>query len=133
MTDVIVQDQDAAESSLYRRIGGEPAIAAAVDGLYERILADDELASYFSGVDLARLKAHQRAFLASALGGPVQYRGRPLDDGHRHLAITATAYDKVIDHIVGTLESLDVDPAVIDEVTAAVRSLQPQVVSADRP
>ena len=131
MTPATLQDDDAAESSLYVRIGGEGAVAAAVDGFYERIVADDGLSSYFADVDLAHLKAHQRAFIASALGGPERYHGRRLDAAHRRLSVTTAAYSKVVDHLVDTLIALDVDPAVIAAVTDAVSSLQPQVVSSD--
>ena len=130
MTSTVVQDRDAAESSLYVRIGGDAAVAAAVDGLYDRVLADPELTSYFGGADIAHVKAHQRAFIASALGGPQRYQGRPLHEAHRHLRVSSTAYVKVVDHLVNTLTALGVDAAHIDEVTAAVRSLQGQVVTA---
>ena len=35
---------------IFVRIGGHPAVAATVDGLYERILADDTLAPTFAGL-----------------------------------------------------------------------------------
>ena len=128
MTPATLQTNDAAAPSLYVRIGGDGAVDAAVEGLYQRILADPELSHYFTGLDVAHIKAHQRAFIASALGGPERYHGRPLDEAHRHLAITTSEYSKVVDHLVDTLVALDVDEDVITDVTAAVRSLQPQVV-----
>jgi hemoglobin len=131
VTSATLPDHDAAESSLYFRIGGEAAVAAAVDGLYKRIAADRDLSSYFAGIDMAQLKAHQRAFIASAFGGPDRYHGRRLDAAHRELSVTPSAYSRVVDHLVDTLVELEVDAAVIADVTEAVRSLQPQVV-ADR-
>ena len=44
--------------------------------LYRRVLADPELAPWFEGIDLDRLKAHQRSFLAAAFGGPRVFGGR---------------------------------------------------------
>jgi hypothetical protein len=41
-------------TSFYQRIGGEPAVSAAVTALYRVILADDRLTGYFAGVDLDR-------------------------------------------------------------------------------
>ena len=131
MTSAATYDHDAAESSLYFRIGGEAAVAAAVDGLYQRIVADEDLSSYFAGIDIAHLKAHQRTFIASALGGPEPYQGRRLDDAHRRLSVTAEAYSRVVSHLVDTLVALDVDAAAIADVTEAVSSLRPQVVSND--
>jgi len=62
--------------SIYDSIGGAPAIRAAVDDFYARVLADARLAPFFTGTDLHRLKAHQRAFIAAAVGGPEIYAGR---------------------------------------------------------
>jgi hemoglobin len=124
-----IQELTSAEPSLYLRIGGADAVAAAVDGLYDRIVADPGLISYFDGVDMERLKAHQRAFIASALGGPQRYQGRRLDDAHRRLDITPAAFAKVAGHLVDTLVALDVDPPVVAAIADAVGSLRLQVVS----
>ncbi len=127
MTDI--QEHATVEPSLYVRIGGAAAVAAAVDGLYERIVADPDLRAYFDGVDIEGLKAHQRAFISSALGGPQRYHGRRVDDAHRRLDITSAAFAKVADHLVDTLVALDVEPPVVAAVADAVGSLRPQVVT----
>ena len=62
--------------SIYDNMGGAPSVRAAVDDFYARILADARLAPFFTGTDLERLKAHQRAFIAAALGGPQILAGR---------------------------------------------------------
>ncbi len=74
-------------ASLYDDIGGSAAVAVAVDDLYERILADHELAPYFTRVEMRRQKTHMRAFLAAALGGPDIYRGRDMVAAHANLRI----------------------------------------------
>jgi NTE family protein len=56
--------------SIYDSIGGAAAVRAAVDDFYDRVLADPELAPFFDGTDMRRLKAHQRSFVAAAIGGP---------------------------------------------------------------
>jgi hemoglobin len=124
MTTSLLDDQ-----SLYARIGGEPAVAAAVDGLYERILDDPDLASYFGGVGIEQLKAHQRTFVTMALGGPERYAGRRLDDAHRHLEITDTAFAKVVGHLTETLSALGVDSEAISAIAGALAPLAPQIVS----
>ena len=42
--------------SIYERIGGASAVAAAVDDLYARIMRDRVLAPYFERIDLTRQK-----------------------------------------------------------------------------
>jgi hemoglobin len=119
-TDSLVDDH-----SLYARIGGRPAVTAAVDGLYDRILDDPDLAPYFAGVGIDQLEAHQRAFITTALGGPERYAGHPLGDAHRHLRITDTAFAKVVGHLTAVLQALGVDDETITAIIAALAPLQP--------
>ncbi len=115
--------------SIYDSIGGRDAVAAAVDGLYARLLADDQLAPYFSHSDMRRQKAHMRAFLAIALGGPEIYRGRDMTAAHAHLTITDETFDRVVDHVVATLAALGVPGETIAEIGAAVAPLREQIVT----
>ena len=73
--------------SLYQRLGGKAAIGAAVEALYERVLADRQLKKFFRGAEMDRLKNQQKAFFTQALGGPARYRGPDMKQAHEHLAI----------------------------------------------
>jgi len=114
--------------TIYERLGGEVSIDVAVDRFYERVVADPELAPFFGGVDVRRLRAHQKAFLAMALGGPRRYAGRGLAEAHRHLAIDDHHVDLVAGHLAAVLDGLGVAPALVDEVVTAVDGLRGEVV-----
>lgn len=114
--------------SIYEEIGGAPALAAAVEDFYARVLADSELAGYFEGVDLGRLKAHQRSFLAAAIGGSEIYAGRPMKEAHAPLAITQKHFDRVVGHLVDTLTELSVPADIIGEIGSKLIPLQEQIV-----
>jgi hemoglobin len=115
--------------SIYESIGGAPAVRAAVDGLYLRLLADPALAPHFATVDLARLKAHQRAFLDAALGGPQNYAGQDLAAAHAGLDITDADFDGVVAHLVDTLTELGVPAQTIAEIGETLTPLRGAVVS----
>lgn len=51
---------------LLDRIGGDAALEAAVDELYERLIVDESLAVYFDGVPMDKLKQHQFNFMRIA-------------------------------------------------------------------
>ena len=55
--------------SLYERLGGKTAIAAAVEEFYVRVLADPELRPFFAKTNMKWLKTRQAQFLTQALGG----------------------------------------------------------------
>lgn len=69
--------------TIYDRIGGHEAIEVAVDDFYVRVLADDELAGFFAGTNMNRLKGKQVEFFAAALGGPQPYTGAPMKQVHQ--------------------------------------------------
>ncbi|NGN63257.1 group 1 truncated hemoglobin [Streptomyces sp. A7024] len=113
--------------SLYETIGGAPAVGAAVDDFYVRVLADPELAGYFTGVPIDKLKAHQRDFIGAALGGPEAYEGLGMEAAHAKLGITPEHFDRVVGHLAGTLESLGVDAPTIKEIAGALAPLKADI------
>lgn len=55
--------------SLYDRLGGEAAINAVVEGMYQKIFPDPELEDFFRKTDKEKQKDMQRKFLTQAFGG----------------------------------------------------------------
>ena len=109
-------------------------VEALVDEFYERILDDASLAPCFEGIDMARLRAHQRTFIAAAIGGPEQYMGSPLDAAHSRLEISDSMFDRTIHHLRTTLIGLGFDPETIREMSERIGALRDDVVtSADPP
>ena len=49
--------------SVYEKIGGAPAVDAAVDIFYRKVLADDRINEFFDTVDMEGQHAKQKAFL----------------------------------------------------------------------
>jgi hemoglobin len=114
----------------YDRVGGAPTIRAVVDRFYDLVLADGELAGYFTGLDLARIKRHQVLLLSQVLGGPVTYDGRDLADAHRHLRVSGAHYDRVGQYLTGLLWKSDVDTDIIFRVADTLAAVRPQIVAA---
>jgi hemoglobin len=118
--------------SHYDRLGGAEAIRAAVDKLYLRILRDDRLAPYFSGVDVARVKRHQVLLLCALLGGPQTYDGRSLYEAHRGLGITPADYDRVVDHLEDVLVAAGAPEGTLVAVSDALVGAKPEIVEVPR-
>jgi hemoglobin len=118
--------------SVYERIGGAPAVNAAVDRFYERVLADPMLAPFFKNVSMQRLKAHQFAFLSQALGGPQEYSGAAIARAHVGMRIEQHHFDAVTVHLAETLRELGIGEDIISEVAAAVAPLAGEIVNAPK-
>lgn len=116
--------------SIYDGIGGSAAVHAAVDDFYSRVLADPQLAPFFASTDLQRLKAHQRSFIAAAIGGPEVFSGRDMKTAHAGLGITSADFDAVTGHLVDTLTGLGVPADTIGQIGAAIAPLRADIVTA---
>jgi truncated hemoglobin YjbI len=115
--------------SIYDSIGGAPAVRAAVDDFYARVLADPRLAPFFAGTDLHRLKAHQRACLAAAIGGPQVFGGRDMAAAHAGLGIGDGDFDAVVAHLAGTLTGLGVPGDTIGQIAGTLAPLRGDIVT----
>jgi len=121
------------EPSIYERLGGAPAIDAAVEAFYERVLADGALRPFFADTNIQWLKARQKQFFGQALGGPEVYQGRPMKSAHGHLPIEQEHFDRVAEHLIQTLKELGVGFDVIQEVVAVVAPLAIDIVNTQSP
>ena len=106
-------DTTGSSTSLYDTLGGAEPLKLAVDRFYVAVTTDPQLAHYFEGKDVTRIKRHQVLLLSQVLGGPAEYDGRQLGEAHRGLHVTGPDYDRVVEHLIGTLRGLDVDDTVV--------------------
>lgn len=117
--------------SLYERLGGEPAVNAAVDIFYRKMLTDDRVSRFFEGVDMDRQAAKQKAFLTMVFGGPAQYSGKDMYEGHKHLlkmGLDDSHVDAVIENLGATLTELGVANELITEVATLANSVRDDVL-----
>ena len=116
-------------TSLYEAIGGRPAVVAAVDVFFRRLLADPELAPYFPGGVDARHRRYLATFLGEALGGPRRYRGPDIATAHRGLGISDAQFDRTAACLYATLDELGVARHLADRIVAIVAGLRQAVVT----
>ena len=102
--------------SLYDRVGGETGITRLVDSFYQRVLADPELSPFFAHIPMEKLHRMQVEFFSSALGGPLQYSGRPLAHVHQSHGITKDHLRRFTEHLLATLEALNLKPQDIQSI-----------------
>jgi hemoglobin len=122
----------AAEKSVYEQIGGEPAMAAAVEVFYRKVLADDRISHFFEDVDMERQAAKQKAFLTMVTGGPASYSGRDMRAGHAPLVkrgLNDLHFDAVAGHLKETLEELGVPAPLVARVLAIAEGARADVLN----
>jgi hemoglobin len=122
--------------SIFEQIGGEPAMTAAVEIFYRKVLMDDHIAGYFDSVDMDRQMAKQKAFLTMITGGPNVYTGRDMRTAHASMVkngLTDSHFDHVVQHLGDTLTELGVPSELIEQIAGAAESLRADVLNRAAP
>jgi len=118
--------------TLYERLGGEAAVDAAVDIFYQKVLADDRINNFFGNVDIEAQAARQKSFLTMVFGGPNNYTGKNMREGHKHLVergLNDGHVDAVVENLGATLKQLGVADADIQEVADIANSVRDDVLN----
>ena len=121
-------------STLFEKLGGRDAVNAAVDKFYPKVLADERVKDFFEGTDMVKQAGKQKAFLTFAFGGPNNYSGKNMRDGHAHLlekGLNDSHVDAIIELLAGTLREMGVAEDLIAEVGATAESVRDDILSRD--
>ena len=117
--------------SLYTRLGGYDAIAAAVDDLLPRLTSDPQIGIYWRGHSTDSMQRERQMavdFLCAALGGPVVYRGRDMKTAHTGLRISESDWQVFVKHTRAMLDALGVYGKEREDFLAAAASLKGDIV-----
>jgi len=123
------EDKNNSET-LLSKIGGIPALKAAVGEFYDRIMADESLSPFFEDTNMTMIKMHQLKFLEIAftkIPDDLDVAGM-MHDKHARLfdqGLNESHFDSVAGHFVATLEHLQVPQEHIDSAVAIVVPLRP--------
>ncbi|MEO3873765.1 group 1 truncated hemoglobin [Nonomuraea sp. B12E4] len=115
-------------ASYYEQVGAA-TVREVVDQFYAVVLADPDLAPYFTDVDLPRLKRHMVMLLCSVLGGPEVYEGADLADAHRDMGITSEHYEKVGGMLVAALREKGADEELVQHVVTVLGQVRGSIVA----
>ena len=124
-------EQYMTDSTLFERLGGQDAVDAAVDIFYRKVLADDRVNYFFDGVDMEKQIQKQKGFLTMVFGGPNNYTGKHMREGHRHLikkGLNDSHVDIIIEHLGGTLKELGAKDEDIEKVAQIANSVRDDVL-----
>lgn len=131
--------------TLYVRLGGEAGIAAIVDDMTPRVIADprvnferkDVKRNWFGGKvkpwvpndsSIDAFKRHMIEFLSLAAGGPSQYTGGDIRSVHKGMAITNVEFDSLVGDVKATMDKLGVGTREKRDLLAIIETTRKQIV-----
>lgn len=128
--------QQPADTSLYVRLGGVPAIALVVDYFVDRlewnpvIRANPAVRRAFAEPIKPGLKYRLTELVCAATGGPCTYGGRPMDESHDGLGITEAEWQAMVQEFQRALLRFHVPAQEQKELLAVVATTKEDIVAA---
>jgi hemoglobin len=117
------------KKTVYEQIGGAPAVEAAVEVFYKKVLGDPELMGFFQETNMTFQKQHQRDFITFLTGGSDKYAGKDMRAAHKHLHLTDEHFDAIKTYLGETLLELGVDKNLVSSVAGVIEGLRTEVLN----
>jgi hemoglobin len=117
--------------TLYELIGGRPAIQAAVESFYRKVLADPSLRHFFEQTDMPHQVALQSMFISMLLGGRIVYTGKDVRTAHagaRERGLNDSHFDTFLKHFREALEEAKAPPDKIEKVMTLLEGTRDAVL-----
>lgn len=120
----------AAEKSLYDRLGGVDAIKAVVkDFVEEQVAKDDRInAKFFSNADLPKLQEHLVNQICEATGGPCKYTGRTMKEAHAGMGVDEASWGALVEDLKKSLAKFNVPEKEQGELIGALAGMHDDIV-----
>ncbi|MGF1469748.1 MAG: group 1 truncated hemoglobin [Sandaracinaceae bacterium] len=113
--------------SAFDRLGGEARLRPIIDAFVDRVFDDVMIGFFFRRASRERIKELEYQHAAEHLGGPVTYRGRPLDVAHRPHRIFGGQFARRMRILEQVLEEHGVPDDVREAWLAHTASLRPLI------
>ncbi|HEX7476487.1 MAG TPA: group 1 truncated hemoglobin [Polyangiales bacterium] len=115
------------EISAYERIGGEAGLRLIIDDFVTRVFADVMIGFFFRDVPHKRIAEFEFQHAASFLGGPVEYKGRPLGLAHQKHPILGGHFARRTQILRQTLQAHAVPEDIARAWLDHTESLRPEI------
>ncbi len=117
--------------SLFDRLAGREAIAAAASDLCARSVTDERIKAKYLRTDPVRLEEMLVDLVCQATGGPCTYSGRTMREAHAGMGVTAAEFDAQVELVVAALDNFNVPKAEQDELLALLAPMRADIVEVE--
>lgn len=116
-------------TSLYDRLGGQPAITVVVDDFVDHVTADKRINGQFANTNIPRLKRLLVEQTCAGSGGPCRYTGRDMKSAHAHLKISDANLTALLQDLSRTLDKFKVPDKERSDLMAILAPMKGDIVT----
>lgn len=120
---------NAADPSLFDRLGGKPALQAVVGELWNNVAADARINARFAKTKPEAFGAQLVDFLCEASGGPCKYKGKDMSAAHQGMHLSEGDFNALAEDTVKALDKFKVPAKEKGEVMGLLASLKGAVIN----
>jgi hemoglobin len=126
------KDKKPMATTLWERLGGEPAVKKVVHD-FVLAAAEDPKVNFTRGkkIDAKGIEHLEKMLvelISEVTGGPLKYSGKSMKDVHKGMAITDAEFDALGAVLVATLKKYKVPQSDIDELVKIVETTRKDIV-----
>lgn len=125
----VATSAQAADKSLYERLGGKPALQAVVGELWNNVAADKRINGRFAKTKPEAFGAQLVDFLCQASGGPCKYTGKDMTAAHKGMNLSEGEFTALAEDTVKALDKFKVPAKEKGEVMGLLGSLKGAVIN----
>ena len=122
------QGTEAAQRSLYQRLGEKKGITAVVNQFVANVAADKRINKFFAKTNIPRLKKNLVDQICEGTGGPCKYTGRSMKAAHKGMNITDQDWNALVEDLVTALNKFKVPKREQDELLGILGPMKKDIV-----
>lgn len=119
----------AQSTSLYERLGGQPAINAVVDDFVANVAADQRINRFFANANVPRLKRLLAEQICAGAGGPCTYTGRDMKMTHAGMGVGDQDFNALVEDLIKSLDKYKVPTKEQQELLALLGPMRKDIVT----
>ena len=118
-----------AGSTLYSKLGEHAGIERIVDGAVALYLTDPRLKDDFDNINPDHLRTRITNFICQLVGGPCEYKGRPMAASHKGLHVNQAKFNAVAEDLQTAMEQVGIPYWTQNRLMALLAPMQRDIVT----
>ena len=115
--------------TLYEALGGEPGVAALVDGLIQRATADARIRDSFKDTNLKELAHQLRDQFCTLTGGPCRYEGDTMQKVHAGLHIDRVQFNALVEDLQAAMDACQLPFSTQNRLLALLAPMHREIIT----